>query len=158
MLNECIEALAIKPDGIYVDGTAGGAGHSLAIVKKLSPRGRLIALDKDPDAIEAATRRLAPYPQAQVVKSDFRDVNAVLDELGIAGIDGMLLDLGVSSHQLDCAERGFSYQHDARLDMRMSQEGMSAWNIVNEWTSAKLYASCANMQRKNLPRPLRAIL
>ncbi len=134
MLGECMDALAIRPDGIYVDGTAGGAGHSCEIAKRLGPSGRLIALDKDPDAIAVATQRLSDYPMAQVVQSDFAEMDHVLDELYIEKIDGVLLDLGVSSHQLDTGERGFSYQHDAPLDMRMSQTGTSAYDIVNTYS------------------------
>ena len=107
MLNECIEQLNIKPDGIYIDGTAGGAGHSSEIAKRLTT-GKLIALDKDPDAIKTASERLAKYPCAEVIRSDFAEIPAVLDRLGIEKVDGVLLDLGVSSHQLDAAERGFS--------------------------------------------------
>ena len=134
MLGECMDALAIRPDGIYVDGTAGGAGHSCEIAKRLGPSGQLIALDKDPDAIAVATQRLSDYPMAQVVQSDFAEMDHVLDELHIEKIDGVLLDLGVSSHQLDTGERGFSYQHDAPLDMRMSQTGTSAYDIVNTYS------------------------
>ena len=130
MLDECIDALAIRPDGIYVDGTAGGAGHSRAIASHLA-QGRLICLDKDPDAVSVATERLAQYPQAKVIRSDFADMTAVLDREGVTQVDGVLLDLGVSSFQLDAAERGFSYQHDAPLDMRMSKQGMSARDLVN---------------------------
>ncbi|MEG0753309.1 MAG: 16S rRNA (cytosine(1402)-N(4))-methyltransferase RsmH [Angelakisella sp.] len=130
LLNECMDGLAIKPDGIYVDGTAGGGGHSFHIAKRLTT-GRLIALDKDPDAIAAATKRLEQFPCATVVQSDFADLTSVLDDLGIDTVDGILLDLGVSSHQLDTAERGFSYIKDAPLDMRMSQQGQSAYDLVN---------------------------
>lgn len=137
MLNECIEALNIKPDGIYVDGTAGGAGHSSHIAAKLTT-GRLLALDKDPDAVRTATERLAEYSCAQVVQSDFAQLSQVLDSLGIDKVDGILLDLGVSSHQLDTAERGFSYLQDAKLDMRMSQSGVSAYDIVNTYSADDL--------------------
>ena len=138
LLDECIEGLAIRPDGVYVDGTAGGAGHSSEIAKRLTT-GRLVALDKDPDAVKAASERLAPYPCAVVVQSDFSQMNGVLDRLGIDGVDGILLDLGVSSHQLDTPERGFSYMHDAPLDMRMdATSGLSAWNVVNEWPESEL--------------------
>ena len=130
LLNECIEALNIAPDGIYVDGTAGGAGHSREIAKRLTT-GRLIAIDKDPDAIAAATERLAPYPCAQVVQGDFADMDRILAELEIPQVNGILLDLGVSSHQLDRGERGFSYNVDAPLDMRMSQQGETAADLVN---------------------------
>lgn len=131
LLNESIEALNIKPDGIYIDGTAGGAGHSSEIAKRLTT-GRLISLDKDPDAIKTATERLSPYKCATVVNSDFSNFDNVLSELGIEKVDGILLDLGVSSHQIDTAERGFSFHADAPLDMRMSQEGRSAKDFVNE--------------------------
>ena len=132
LLEECIQGLAIRPSGIYVDGTAGGAGHSREIAKRLGPQGRLIAIDKDPDAI--AGERLREFPQATVVQNDFANIPLVLDELGIDRVDGILLDLGVSSHQLDTAERGFSYNFDAPLDMRMSQSGLSAYDIVNTYS------------------------
>ena len=127
LLGECLENLAIDPAGIYLDGTAGGAGHSQEIAKRLTT-GRLIALDKDPDAVKTASARLAPYPCAQVVQEEFKNAAPALDELGIEAIDGALLDLGVSSHQLDTPERGFSYRADAPLDMRMSQSGLSAYD------------------------------
>ncbi len=129
LLEETITSLNIKPNGIYVDGTAGGAGHSLEIAKRLT-NGKLIALDKDPDAIATATNRLSGY-RASVVRCNFKDFDNALDDLGIDKIDGMLLDLGVSSYQLDTAERGFSYHKDALLDMRMSKEGFSAADLVN---------------------------
>lgn len=137
LLNETIDSLAIKPDGIYIDGTAGGAGHSVEIARRLTT-GRLIAVDKDPDAIAAATERLAPYPYATVVQNDFRNIAQVAHALNIERVDGVLLDLGVSSHQLDAAERGFSYQNDAPLDMRMSQSGMSARDVVNTYPERDL--------------------
>jgi len=137
MLNECIDGLNIKSDGIYVDGTVGGAGHSLEIVKRLGQNGLLIALDRDPDAIAAATERLSGY-NAIVVKNNFSQIQNVLNELKIEKIDGMLLDLGVSSHQLDEGDRGFSYHMDATLDMRMSQEGLSARDIINEYSQDEL--------------------
>ncbi len=130
MLEECIEALNINPEGIYVDGTAGGGGHSSEIAKRLTS-GRLISFDKDPDAVKAAGERLGEYKTAQVVRSDFAYVDRVLGEMGIEKIDGMLMDLGVSSYQIDNAERGFSYHNDGKLDMRMSKEGLSAYDIVN---------------------------
>ena len=129
LLQECLEGLAIKPEGIYLDGTAGGAGHSGAIARRLTT-GRLISLDQDPDAIAVATERLAGLP-ATVVQANFRNAPQVLQQLGIAGLDGALLDLGVSSHQLDDGERGFSYRMDAPLDMRMSQSGPTAADLVN---------------------------
>lgn len=137
MLNECIDMLNIKPDGIYVDGTVGGAGHSLKIAGKLEGDGLLVALDRDPDAIAAATERLAGY-NAVVFKSNFSQMRNVLDELKIDKVDGILLDLGVSSHQLDTGDRGFSYHIDAPLDMRMSQEGLSAKDIVNTYSKEEL--------------------
>ena len=137
LLNESIDALDIKPDGIYVDGTAGGAGHSREIAKRLTT-GRLIAFDKDPQAVAVATERLKEFPNAQVVHSDFSEMCNVLDSLSIDKVDGILLDLGVSSYQLDNAERGFSYHSDAKLDMRMSMEGVSAYDIVNEYPVEEL--------------------
>lgn len=131
LLQECLEGLAIRPDGIYLDGTAGGGGHSLEIAKRLTT-GRLIALDKDPAAVQAAGERLRGLP-AQVVESDYADIPQVLNRLGIGTVDGILLDLGVSSYQLDTPERGFSYMADAPLDMRMSQKGPSAYDLVNSW-------------------------
>lgn len=130
LLDECIDALAIREDGVYVDGTAGGGGHSQEIVRRLTT-GRLIAIDQDPDAILAAGARLSPYPQATLVRSNFSRMAQVLEELDICKVDGVLLDIGVSSHQLDTPERGFSYHADAPLDMRMSQEGPSAKDLVN---------------------------
>ncbi|MGI6279351.1 MAG: 16S rRNA (cytosine(1402)-N(4))-methyltransferase RsmH [Acutalibacteraceae bacterium] len=136
LLNECIDALNIKPDGIYVDGTVGGAGHSLEIAKRLN-NGMLIALDRDPDAVKVAAERLAPYT-AKVINSNFNRLDEVLSELGISGVDGILLDLGVSSYQLDTAERGFSYHKDAPLDMRMSKSGITAADIVNNFSENQL--------------------
>ena len=130
LLHETIESLNIRPDGVYIDGTAGGAGHSCEIASRLTT-GRLIAIDKDPDAVRAASERLAPFPQARVVREDFRNLRAVAEAQGILRADGILLDLGVSSQQLDDAARGFSYHSDAPLDMRMSQSGMSAYDLVN---------------------------
>lgn len=137
LLNECIGGLAIDPDGVYVDGTAGGAGHSAEIAKRLVS-GRLIAVDKDPQAVKTAAGRLADYPQATVVTGDFRDVGRILDSLSIEGVNGILLDLGVSSHQLDTPERGFSYHQNAPLDMRMAQSGISAKEILNEYSADAL--------------------
>lgn len=136
MLRECIEGLDIKPDGIYVDGTVGGAGHSSEIAKRLTS-GRLLALDRDPTAVETATERLKGF-NATVIKANYSELDRVLSEQGIDSVDGILLDLGVSSHQLDTAERGFSYRLDAPLDMRMSQEGISAKDIVNGWSEKEL--------------------
>ncbi|MDD6032210.1 MAG: 16S rRNA (cytosine(1402)-N(4))-methyltransferase RsmH [Oscillospiraceae bacterium] len=129
MLEECLEGLRIDPEGVYVDGTAGGAGHSREIARRLTA-GRLIALDQDPDAVAIARERLSPFPCAQVIHTNFRNMSAALTQAGVEGADGVLLDLGVSSHQLDTAERGFSYLKDAPLDMRMAQEGVSAADLV----------------------------
>ncbi len=137
LFNETIDSLKIRPDGIYIDGTAGGAGHSGEIAKRLTT-GRLVAVDKDPDAIAAATERLAPYACATVVQNDFRNIAEVAHALNIAKADGVLLDLGVSSHQLDAAQRGFSYQHDAPLDMRMAQAGISAKDVINNYAERDL--------------------
>lgn len=128
LLEQCIEGLAIDPAGTYLDGTAGGAGHSREIAKRLTT-GRLISLDQDPDAIQTATERLQGLP-AQVVQVNFRQAKQALAQLGIQQINGALLDLGVSSHQLDDGERGFSYHMDAPLDMRMSQSGQTAADLA----------------------------
>ncbi|MBQ1517970.1 MAG: 16S rRNA (cytosine(1402)-N(4))-methyltransferase RsmH [Clostridia bacterium] len=138
LLNETIEGLGIKPNGIYVDGTAGGGGHSYEIAKRLSKNGRLIAIDQDPDAIKAASQRLKEFDNVTVVRNNFGNIKEVLFELGVTGVDGVLLDIGVSSWQLDSPERGFSYHYDAPLDMRMSQEGISAYDIVNESAPSEL--------------------
>ena len=139
LLDECIQALNIKPDGIYVDGTLGGAGHSSQIAARLTT-GRLIGIDRDPKALKAASERLAPYAdRVTLVHSNFSQLDEVLDNLGIAGVDGILLDLGVSSPQLDEAERGFSYMADAPLDMRMnSEDTLSAYEVVNTWPREEL--------------------
>ena len=137
LLAECIDGLAIRPDGIYLDGTAGGAGHSKEIAARLTT-GRLIALDQDPDAVAAASQRLEGLP-ATVVQSNFRYADRALAQLGVDGLDGVLLDLGVSSHQLDEVSRGFSYQGDAPLDMRMDQDQpLTAREIVNTWSTAEI--------------------
>ncbi|MCL2579589.1 MAG: 16S rRNA (cytosine(1402)-N(4))-methyltransferase RsmH [Oscillospiraceae bacterium] len=127
--DEVIAALDIQPGGIYLDGTAGGGGHSLLIAGRLTT-GRLIAIDKDPAAVAAARQRLKEIPQAQVVEGDFADLADILDALGMDKVDGILLDLGISSHQVDTAERGFSYHLDAPLDMRMSGQGRTAAELI----------------------------
>ena len=139
LLNECIDNLNIKPDGIYVDGTMGGGGHSLEIAKRLTT-GRLICIDQDPNAHEAAGKRLAEYKdRITFVRDNFGNIKSILDSLGIEKIDGMLLDIGVSSHQLDEAERGFSYQQDAPLDMRMNPDRpFSAYDVVNGYDEDEL--------------------
>ena len=132
LLDECLERLILRPDGIYCDGTAGGAGHSREIAKRLDGEkgGRLVAIDRDPEAVKTATERLAGYP-ATVVRGNYSEIDEIFERLGISGADGILMDLGVSSYQLDNAERGFSYHNDAPLDMRMSGEGLSAKDVVN---------------------------
>ena len=139
LLHECLGALAIKPDGIYVDGTLGRAGHSLEIVRRLTT-GRLIALDRDETAIEAANRRLGDYlDRVTLVHSNFSALDSVLYELGVHGVDGMLFDLGVSSPQLDEAQRGFSYKQDAPLDMRMDESAaLTAREVVNTYSYEEL--------------------
>lgn len=139
LLDECIDGLNIKPDGIYVDGTCGGGGHSFEIAARLTS-GRLIGIDQDSDAVKAATKRLEPYADRfTMVKSNFSQLTSVLSELGINGFDGLLLDLGVSSFQLDEAERGFSYNADAPLDMRMDQSSeFSAYDVINSYSEAEL--------------------
>lgn len=129
LLDETIDSLNIKPDGIYIDGTAGGAGHSSEIAKRLTT-GRLVALDRDPDAVATATERLKNY-NATVVQCNFSEMKRAASELGIDKVDGILLDLGVSSYQLDNGDRGFSYKYEAPLDMRMSQSGTTAADLVN---------------------------
>lgn len=139
LLEECIEALSIKPDGIYVDGTLGGAGHSSRIAAELTT-GRLIGIDRDPVALEAAWERLKPFAdRVTLVHSNFDEMDTVLKDLGISGVDGILMDLGVSSPQLDDGKRGFSYMADAPLDMRMnSEDTLDARQIVNGWSYEEL--------------------
>ncbi len=138
LLEETIDALNIKPNGIYVDGTAGGGGHSSEILKRLSPNGRLISIDQDPDAIEAVTERFKDYKNSIICKGNFSDVVSIVNSLGIESIDGIMLDIGVSSRQLDTPERGFSFHYDAPLDMRMSQSGASAYDLVNQLSYEQL--------------------
>ena len=139
LLDECIDGLNIRPDGIYVDGTLGGAGHSSQIAARLTT-GRLIGIDRDPVALKAASQRLAPYSdRVTLVHSNFCEIASVLKDLNIAGVDGILLDLGVSSPQLDDGQRGFSYMADAPLDMRMNNEdALSAEQVVNTWSQDEL--------------------
>lgn len=140
LLDECIDNLKIKEDGIYVDGTLGGGGHSSVICEHLSEDGLLIGIDRDTDALEAASKRLEKYNCRKIfVQSNYSDIKDVLDVEGIESIDGALLDLGVSSFQLDNGERGFSYMHDAPLDMRMNQDDFfTAYDVVNEYSKKKL--------------------
>lgn len=140
LLRECIEALQIKPNGIYVDCTTGGGGHSLEIAKRLTDGGRLIAIDRDEDALRAAGKRLADFAdRVTFVHSNYAMLQSVLADLGIPGVDGVLADLGVSSYQLDTAERGFSYMQDAPLDMRMDREQpLRAYDVVNTYSEEEL--------------------
>ena len=137
LLTQTIQSLQIDPDGIYVDGTAGGGGHSCEIAKRLS-RGKLFSIDRDPDAVKAAGERLAKYECAKVLRGNFSDMKNLLAQEGIVRVNGILLDIGVSSHQLDCAARGFSFHQDAPLDMRMSQDGISAADVVNSYSEEEL--------------------
>jgi 16S rRNA (cytosine1402-N4)-methyltransferase len=141
LLDESIEALCVKPDGIYVDGTLGGGGHSYEICRRLSAKGRLIGIDQDAAAIEAATRRLSEFrDRVTIVRSNYCNMREELAKLGIASVDGVILDLGVSSYQLDEASRGFTYREDAPLDMRMDQrQTLTAKDIVNEYSEMELY-------------------
>ncbi len=140
LLWETIDGLQVKPDGTYVDGTLGGAGHALEVCKKLSAKGRLIGIDQDQDAIIAASDRLAAFKQAAIIRSNYCHMAPELEKLGIYRVDGILLDLGVSSWQLDNEERGFSYRFDAPLDMRMDQrQSQTAYDIVNGYEEEELY-------------------
>ena len=140
LLQECIDALNIRPDGIYLDGTLGGAGHSSQIARRLTEGGRLIGVDRDRTALAAAKERLDPYAdRVTLVHSNFAEIDAILDSLGIPAVDGMLFDLGVSSPQLDDASRGFSYMADAPLDMRMDKDdALTAGEVVNTWPQGEL--------------------
>lgn len=137
LLNETIDGLNIKPEGIYVDGTAGGGGHSSQILRRLTS-GKLYSIDRDPDAIATVTERFKDEPCSVIVKGRFGDMKELLGEIGVNAVDGVLLDIGVSSHQLDTAERGFSFHEDAPLDMRMSQSGETAAQLVNSLPYAEL--------------------
>ena len=141
LLYETVDQLNIKPDGIYVDGTLGGGGHSYEIASRLSDKGRLIGIDQDEDAIKAASERLKPFmDRVTIVRNNYCNMDKVLDELSIDKVDGIMLDLGVSSYQLDPAERGFTYNVDAKLDMRMDQrQEVTARDIVNDYSEYDLY-------------------
>ena len=134
LLNECIEGLNIKPGGIYVDGTLGGGGHSYEIAKRLNSNGRLFGIDQDEDAIKAAGERLKEFDNVTLIRSNYENMKNVLAEYGVESVDGILLDLGVSSYQLDTVERGFSYKFDTELDMRMdTRQALTAKDIVNDF-------------------------
>ena len=137
--DECIECLNIKEGGVYVDGTLGGGGHSSCVLEKLNGTGKLIGIDRDSDALKHTKERLSKYSNVIYVKDNHENIKNILLELGIDKIDGMLLDLGVSSYQLDAPSRGFSYMHDSRLDMRMNKDiDFSAYDVVNTYTEEKL--------------------
>ena len=145
LLNECLEALAIKEDGIYVDCTLGGAGHSIEILKRLSSKGLLIGIDQDADALKAAKENLKQYSNVLYVHDNFYNIDAILTKLKIEKVDGILMDLGVSSFQLDNAERGFSYMKDAKLDMRMDRsQSLSAFEVVNNYSEEEIGAVLRN--------------
>ena len=158
LMNETIDALSIKPDGVYVDGTAGGGGHSAEILKRLSDKGRLILIDQDPDAIKTVSERFKDCGNVTVCKGNFADMENILGEIGVYGADGILLDIGVSSRQLDTPERGFSFHYDAPLDMRMSQSGRTAADLVNELSFNELVRilSCYGEEKyaKNIARAI----
>lgn len=140
MRDECLDGLDIKENGIYVDGTLGGAGHSIEILKILNKDGMLIGIDQDMDAIKASSERLSNFENVKLVHNNFKNIKEILEGLDIKGVDGILLDLGVSSHQLDVAERGFSYMFDAPLDMRMNRESdFTALDVVNGYSKEELF-------------------
>ena len=156
LLAPTIEALNIRPDGIYLDGTAGGGGHSFAIAQRLTA-GHLFSLDRDPDAVAEAGRRLAGLP-ATVVQSNFTEMDKVLEARGIDGVDGILLDIGVSSHQVDTPERGFSFHADAPLDMRMSRSGPTAADLVNTLSADELAKIFRDFGEEKFARPIAAAI
>ena len=138
LFHETVESLRIKPDGVYVDCTAGGGGHASAVLQRLSPKGRLIAIDRDPDAIENLKEKFRDIPNVTLVHGNYADIESILRDVGVQAADGVLADLGVSSYQLDTPERGFSFHTEAPLDMRMSKEGPSAADVVNTYSEADL--------------------
>ena len=152
LMEETLAALDIRPEGVYLDGTAGGGGHAFAVASRLTT-GRLIALDRDPDAVREASRRLEGL-SAVVVQANFTAMDRVLRELDVEAVDGILLDIGVSSHQLDAPERGFSYHHDAPLDMRMSQSGPTAADLVNTLSEQELADVFSRYGEEKFSRPI----
>ena len=154
LLKESIDSLHIQPDGVYMDGTAGGGGHSAAILEKLGEHGKLIAVDQDPDALQVLRERFGNNQNVIIIKNNFSNIKNILKEAGVPAIHGLLLDIGVSSYQLDTAQRGFSYHFDAPLDMRMSQAGKSARDVVNTYSEKSLPTLFFAMGRKNFPAPL----
>ncbi len=160
LLHECIEALAIRPDGIYLDGTLGRGGHSEEIAKRLSNKGRLLCVDRDRQALEEAGRRLAPWAdRITFLHGNFADLDALMDRAGVAAADGMLFDLGVSSPQLDDPERGFSYMHDAPLDMRMDRDdALTAWTVVNQWPREEIRRVLSQYGEERYAGPIAAAI
>ncbi len=144
LLQESVDSLNVKSDGVYVDCTAGGGGHSAAVLERLGEKGRMILIDQDPDAIATLQKRFEGDSRVTIVKNNFSQLVHILDELSVDKIDGIIADLGVSSHQLDTADRGFSFHKDAPLDMRMSQEGKSASDVVNTYSGKELYTIIKN--------------
>ena len=144
LLQESVDSLNIKPDGIYVDCTAGGGGHSAAVLAELNEKGRMILIDQDPDAIANLHNRFDGDERVTIVKNNFSNLATILGELSVDKVDGIIADLGVSSHQLDTADRGFSFHKDAPLDMRMSQQGKSAEDVVNTYSGKELYTIIKN--------------
>ena len=157
MLKECIEMLDIKEDGIYVDCTLGGAGHSKEILKRLSPKGRLIGIDQDLDALKAAKEKLKDFKNVTYVHNNFYNIKEILKSLEVEKVDGILMDLGVSSYQLDEGERGFSYMKEAALDMRMNrEESFSAYNVVNEYSEDELFRILRDFGEEKFSRRIAA--
>ncbi len=144
LLQESVDSLNVKSDGVYVDCTAGGGGHSAAVLERLGEKGRMILIDQDPDAIATLQKRFEGDSRVKIVKNNFSQFVHILDELHVDKVDGIIADLGVSSHQLDTADRGFSFHKDAPLDMRMSQEGKSASDVVNTYSGKELYTIIKN--------------
>jgi len=160
LLEECIEALAIRPDGIYLDGTLGRGGHSREIAKRLSGRGRLLCVDRDRQALDEAGERLAPWAdRITFLHGNFGDLAELMDRAGVEKADGMLFDLGVSSPQLDDPERGFSYMHDAPLDMRMDRDdALTAWTVVNRWPREELRRILSQYGEERYAGPIAAAI
>ncbi|WP_346890217.1 16S rRNA (cytosine(1402)-N(4))-methyltransferase RsmH [Clostridium sp. UBA1056] len=157
MLKECIEMLDIKEDGIYIDCTLGGAGHSKEILKRLSSKGRLIGIDQDLDALKAAKEKLKDYKNVTYVHNNFYNIKEILKSLEVEKVDGILMDLGVSSYQLDEGERGFSYMKEAALDMRMNrEESFSAYNVVNEYSEDELFRILRDFGEEKFSRRIAA--
>ena len=159
LLNESVDALGINPDGIYVDGTMGGGGHSEAVVSRLSPKGMLIGIDRDTEALEASKKRLSAFDNVRYAHNNYKNVKDVIEEYGIDAIDGAVLDLGVSSYQLDCKERGFSYMEDAPLDMRMNrQNSKTAYEVINTYSEKELADIFFKYGEEKFSRKIAAII